>query len=111
LKRKRYYGESPEDKAGILRYTKATEGIFDLNDIPAPCDERDLAWLLSFYWHTDRAYNSLEVLAEHLSEGETPSEVLLGAISQKCRDGIAQGLHLTENNRRTLQSLGIYIAE
>ena len=40
LKRRRYYGESSQDKAGILRYTKVTDTLFDLGDIPTPGNER-----------------------------------------------------------------------
>ena len=48
LRRKRFYGESSEDKAGILRYTKVFNRLYDLSDIPEPSNERELTWLLSF---------------------------------------------------------------
>ena len=65
LRRRRYYGQDSADKAGILRYTKVTDTLIDLADIPAPDDERELAWLLSFYWHVDRTYDSLSELTAH----------------------------------------------
>ena len=107
LKRKRYYGENAEDRAGILRYTKVTDAIFDLNDIPAPGNERDLAWLLSFYWHVDRAYNSLAELAQHLAEGERPAPHLLQATRQMYEAGLDQGLELSPESQSTLSDLGL----
>ena len=107
LKRKRYYGENAEDTAGILRYTKVTDAIFDLDDISPPSNERELAWLLSFCWHVDQAYNSLTDLAEHLVEGERPSAPLLKALKQKHKAGLAQGLELSSGSQQTLQFLGI----
>ena len=107
LKRKRYYGEHEEDRAGILRYTKATEAIFDLDDIPPPSTERELSWLLSFYWHVDQAYNSLSDLSAHLSEGERPSAQTLESLSQAYGAGLAQGLELSAAAQQTLGPLGI----
>jgi hypothetical protein len=107
LKRKRYYGEHAEDRAGILRYTKSTDAIFDLDDIPPPSNERELAWLLSFYWHVDQAYNSLTDLSEHLAEGERPSAPLLKALEQRYEAGLSQGLELSLGSQEMLQLLGI----
>jgi hypothetical protein len=50
-----YYGVSSEDKAGILRYTKATDAPIGLGDVPPPSNERELAWLLSFHWQVNNA--------------------------------------------------------
>ena len=107
LKRKRYYGEGPDDKAGILRYTKATDEIFDLGDIPTPSNERELSWLLSFYWHIDQACNSLPELAEHLTEGERPTDQLLATLTQKYRNGLTNGLQGASWDPELLLSLGI----
>jgi hypothetical protein len=107
LKRKRYYGEHAEDKAGILRYTKVTDAIFDLDDIPPPANERELTWLLSFYWHVDQAYNSLTDLAERLVEGKCPAAPLLKALNQRYTAGLAQGLELSSSSQQTLEVLGI----
>ena len=54
LSRRRYYGRDAQDKAGILRYTKVANELYDLSDIPAPANERELAWLLSFCWNGDQ---------------------------------------------------------
>jgi len=107
LKRKRYYGENAEDKAGILRYTKVTEAIFSLDDIPAPSNERELVWLLSFFWHVDQAYNALTDLKQHLSEGERPSASVLGALRSFYEAGLANGLDLSSESQETLRLLGI----
>ncbi|MBI2855914.1 MAG: hypothetical protein HYX93_03605 [Chloroflexi bacterium] len=107
LKRKRYYGDHEEDKAGILRYTKATNDIFDIEDVPMPSTERELAWLLSFYWSVDQAYGSLEKLVEHLGEGERPGEKLLQALEEKYGKGMKEGIELSESGRKALAALGI----
>ena len=80
LRRRRYYGLDSSDKAGILRYTKVTDTLMDLSDIPEPQNERELAWLLSFSWNVDEAYNSLKELSEHLSEGYKPIPHLLSCL-------------------------------
>ena len=69
LNQRRYYGKDSTDKAGILRYTKVNEAVFDINSIPAPLNEREVTWLLSFYWGVDQAYDSLDELGSHLDEG------------------------------------------
>ena len=107
LKKKRYYGEHEEDRAGILRYTKATDAIFDLDDIPPPSTERELAWLLSFYWRVDQACNSLPDLAHHLGEGERPGAQVLEALKRAYAEGLSQGLELSSDGRQALGSLGI----
>ena len=73
LSRRRFYGESSEDKAGILRYTKVLNGLYDLTDIPVPNNERELTWLLSFYWNVDQAYDTVADLDAHKAEGSAPS--------------------------------------
>ncbi|MBI4299209.1 MAG: phosphoenolpyruvate carboxykinase (ATP) [Chloroflexi bacterium] len=90
LKRRRYYGKQAEDKAGILRYTKVTDALFDLNDIPTPDNERELAWLLSFFWHLDQAYNSLEEVVLHSGEGKRPSPQQLRGLQQKYKGGLTK---------------------
>jgi hypothetical protein len=107
LRRKRYYGEDAEDKAGILRYTKVADAIFDPKDISPPSNERELAWLLSFYWHVDSACNSLPDLAERLAEGERPSAKLLPVLQQAYQAGLAQGLELPSKSQEVLRVLGI----
>ena len=107
LRRRRYYGQDSADKAGILRYTKVTETLLDLTDIPAPNDERELAWLLSFYWHVDRTYDSLAELTEHLAEGLKPPPHLLRALHRMHDAGVSGGLKLSADAERALSTLGI----
>jgi hypothetical protein len=105
LKQRRYYGRDSEDKAGILRYTKVTKQVFDLADIPLPGDERELAWLLSFYWKVDQAYNSLSELARHLGEGQRPATDAMQALREKYEAGRAHGLELTHDSQGALHNL------
>jgi ATP-dependent phosphoenolpyruvate carboxykinase len=107
LKRRRYYGDNAEDKAGILRYTKATDAIFDFDDIPAPSGERELACLVSFYWHVDQAYPGLTELVQHLGEGEMPAPHLMHQLQEKYESGVAEGLSLTAESTGLLEALGL----
>ena len=107
LRRRRYFGRDAQDKAGILRYTKVNSALIDLADIPAPADERELTWLLSFFWHVDQAYNSLEDLAERIGEGQQPLTHLLRELQDKYETGSSQGLRLSESGRRALPQLGL----
>ena len=107
LRRRRYYGQDSQDKAGILRYTKVTNGLIDLNDIPPPNDERQLAWLVSFYWTVDQPYNTLPELCQHLSEGMRPPDYLLRALNQMYSLGLDQGLQLSSDRNEALNLLGI----
>ena len=107
LRRRRYYGRDSQDKAGILRYTKVTNGLIDLNDIPPPNDERQLAWLVSFYWTVDQPYNTLPELCKHLSEGMRPPDYLLRALNQMYSMGLDQGLQLSSDRNEALNLLGI----
>ena len=107
LMRRRYYGRDAQDKAGILRYTKVTEALLDLNDVPAPVNERELAWLLSFFWKVDQSYNSLAELVRHRGEGARPAADLLQAIEQKYRIGLTQGLELSREGQTAAGELGL----
>ena len=107
LRRRRYYGRDSQDKAGILRYTKVTNGLIDLTDIPAPNDERQLAWLASFYWTVDEPHNTLPELCQHLTEGMRPAGHLLRALGQMYSSGLEQGLELSAESRAALNTLGI----
>ena len=107
LRRRRYYGRDAKDKAGILRYTKVIDSLIDLEDIPAPANERELAWLLSYCWHVDQAYGSLSELAAHCSEGRLPNPDVRSALGRKYQAGLAQGLQLTPETRNFLSDLGI----
>ena len=107
LSRRRYYGQNAEDKAGILRYTKVDQAIYSMKDIPPPLNERELAWLLSFYWKVDRAYGSVSELVLHLADGKRPSETALEGLRQAYQAGINQGLTLAPESENTLASTGI----
>ena len=107
LRRRRYYGRDAQDKAGILRYTKVNSALIDLSDIPAPADERELTWLLSFFWHVDQAYNGLRELMEHIAEGQRPLTHLLYELQDKYETGVGQGLQLSEAGKVALPRLGL----
>ena len=107
LRRRRYYGLDSSDKAGILRYTKVTDTLMDLSDIPEPQNERELAWLLSFSWNVDEAYNSLKELSEHLSEGYKPIPHLLRELRSKYESGLQSGLEISSTGQTTLSQLGL----
>ena len=107
LSRRRYYSRDSEDKAGILRYTKVVNDLYDLRDIPAPRIERELSWLLSFYWGVDQAYNSLGDVFLHRGEGSRPEASVLEQLDKMYQAGVAQGLNLSGDGRKTLQDLGI----
>ena len=107
LRRRRYYGRDAQDKAGILRYTHVNSALIDLADIPAPDNERELTWLLSFFWHVDQAYNSLADLANHIGEGQRPLPHLLRALQDMYETGVSQGLRLSEAGEAALPRLGL----
>ena len=107
LLRRRYYGRDAQDKAGILRYTKVTDAIIDLADIPLPQNERELTWLLSFYWHVHQTYESLTELARHRNQGHRPLPHLLRALQRIYESASAQGLELPPDGRSALRALGI----
>ncbi len=110
LSQRRYYGKDAGDKAGILRYTKVTDALLDLDDIPAPTSERELAWLLSFYWNVDQAYNTLDDLAGHLGQGYPPRAHLLRELNRKFAVSAGRGLQLPSSSDATLNLLGITTA-
>ena len=107
LSRRRFYGESSEDKAGILRYTKVVNSLYDLSDIPIPSNERELTWLLSFFWSTDRAYDTLADLDAHRGEGGPPDAALSQELQGIFEKAAAGGLSLSATTAATLASLGI----
>ena len=107
LSRRRYYGRDPQDNAGILRYTKVTDALIDLDDIPTPTSERELAWLLSFYWHVDEAQDTLSFLADHRGEGTRPASHLLRELRRVYETSVAQGLQLENSTLRALGTLGV----
>ena len=107
LMRRRYYGRDQQDKAGILRYTKVVNTILDITDIPAPTDERELSWILSFYWSLDQAYGTLAEASHHRSQGMRPVEYQLRELQRKYRDGVGMGLSLSADAGQHLATLGL----
>ncbi len=107
LSRRRYYGRDAQDKAGILRYTKVINELYDIEDIPSPANERELSWLMSFYWNVDQAYNSLPELLLHRGEGQRPPPDNLETIQKLYEAGRTQGLDVPRDSQGALQELGI----
>ena len=107
LMRRRYYGRDQQDKAGILRYTKVVNTILDITDIPSPTDERELSWILSFYWSLDQAYGTLAEVARHRNQGMRPVEYQLRELQRKYRDGVGMGLSLSADAGQYLATLGL----
>ncbi len=107
LMRRRYYGREQADKAGILRYTKVVNTILDITDIPAPTNERELAWILSFYWSLDQAYATLAEASAQRNEGMRPPEYQLRELQRKYTEGVGAGLSLSAEAGRRLASLGL----
>ena len=107
LMHRRYYGRDQQDKAGILRYTKVVNTILDITDVPAPANERELSWLLSFYWSLDQAYETLPAVAAHRAEGMRPVAYQLRELQRRYRDGVASGLNVSGDARQSLPELGL----
>ena len=107
LSRRRYYGRDSQDKAGILRYTKVHNAIIDLTDIPPPSDERELAWILGFFWNVDQAYDSLPALAANRDQGQRPAADDLASIYRMFEAALMQGLTLPRESQVALRELGI----
>ncbi len=107
LMHRRYYGRDQQDKAGILRYTKVVNTILDISDVPSPANERELSWLMSFYWSLDQAYETLADTASHRSEGMRPVAYQLREIERKYREGVQSGLDIGDANRQRLGELGL----
>ncbi|MCI0438555.1 MAG: hypothetical protein L0177_05430 [Chloroflexi bacterium] len=105
LRHRRYYGRDASDKAGILRYTKVTDALIDPTDIPVPHDEREMAWMLSFFWHVDAPYNTLPEVAKHCHEGQRPMAHLLREIRKKYQAAVGQGLTLSQDSHDALEAL------
>ena len=107
ISQRRYYSRDAEDKAGILRYTKVDDEVYDLSDIPAPTDERELVWLMSFYWNVDQAYNSLSDLIQHLQQGKRPQDRTLTDLQAMYAAGVVRGLSLGADAQRQLSTVGL----
>ncbi|MCH7737814.1 MAG: phosphoenolpyruvate carboxykinase (ATP) [Chloroflexi bacterium] len=110
LSRRRFYGENSEDKAGILRYTKVVNELYDLSDIPVPNNERELTWLLSFFWNVDQAYNTLAELDAHQAEGNSPGADVMHKLQGMYGKATGSGLSLSSSAAAALTSLGLRAA-
>jgi hypothetical protein len=107
LKHKRYYGDSQNDKAGILRYTRANNDIFDIDDIPLPSNDREAAWLVSFYWSLEQAYESIELLGQNTSESSNPNPQALSQVNAKLLSAAENGLVFNLRDKEILGKFGI----
>ena len=107
LMRRRYYGRDQQDKAGILRYTKVLNTILDITDIPVPANERELSWMLSFYWSLDQACETLAEAAALRHQGMRPVEYQLRELQRKYRQGVSSGLSIADSDHRHLAALGL----
>ncbi|HZP25635.1 MAG TPA: hypothetical protein VFB90_01160 [Dehalococcoidia bacterium] len=107
LSRHRYYGDGPQDKAGILRYTKVSDEIIDIAGVPLPANERELAWLLSFYLHVDIAYNTLADLANHADEATAPAPDVRARLQEMVSTSLRDGLSLPAGAAAHLSAWGL----
>ncbi len=107
LMHRRYYGRDQQDKAGILRYTKVVNTVLDITDVPAPVNERELAWLLSFYWSLDQAYETLAEATAHREEGMRPVAYQLNELQRKYHSGLQAGLSVDAEGRQNLTEMGL----
>ena len=109
-KRRRFYGHTANDRTSsrVFRFTKVSEEVHDFQDIPAPRNERELSWLLSYFWHVDAAYATLAEFGEHLEESTgVPNRQALKGIRRLIWDGAEHGLTLSAEHRELLTTLGI----
>ena len=107
LMHRRYYGRDQQDKAGILRYTKVVNTVLDITDVPAPSNERELAWLLSFYWSLDQAYETLAEATAHREEGMRPVAYQLNELQRKYHSGLQSDLSVDVEGRQNLAAMGL----
>jgi hypothetical protein len=107
VNRRRFYGRSADDKAGILRYTKVTDALFDIGNMPTPTNEREMMMLASFYWHVDQPYQTVPELAEHRHEGMRPGAHVLRALQDILDAARAQGLDLPAASCEALPLIGL----
>lgn len=107
LKRKRYFGSDVNDRAGILRYTKVRNDVYELTDIPVPSNEREMAWILSFFWNVDQAYETIVELSDHLKEGCSPEDDIMDQLRTVIRQAFSNGVGLDKNSTQALNSIGL----
>lgn len=105
LRRRRYYGSPQNERSGILRYTKVDNRLIDINDVPAPLTEWELARLLSFYWSVKRSYQTIAELSAHRTQGLQPASDVARTLAVASEQGIAAGLTLDPDSRSALSEL------
>ena len=108
LNRSRCYGSDSADKSGILQYTRVDNDVMDVSQVPTPRTERELAWLLSFYWNMDQASDSLAEVGGLLTQAHRPAATVLEKLRNKCRDSVSHHLDLTPGETALLRGLGVY---
>ncbi|HJO83170.1 MAG: hypothetical protein QGG34_16495 [SAR202 cluster bacterium] len=90
-----------------MRYTKVSDAVIDMADIPPPENERELSWLLSYYWHVNNPYDSAVELANARGQGRSPAPHVLRSLQWVCESASARGLNLSVDSQDALQSLGL----
>jgi hypothetical protein len=65
-----------------------------------------LAWLLSFFWNVDQAYETLAELRAHVSEGDAPVADVLKNLQDMYAQATGNGLSLDGAPAAALSSLG-----
>ena len=81
--------------------------LYDLSDIPVPTNERELTWLLSFFWNVDQAYDTVAELDAHHGEGSAPGAAVSHKLQEIYEKAAASGLSLLNGSAGFLSSLGI----
>ena len=108
LSRSRYYGSNSEDKSGILQYTKTQNDIIDFIQIPDPSNIRELSWLISFYWNTNKACNNLkEIEIELASLPSVQHSSKFQQLKLKCKPFIDRNKDLSTEDVSFLKHLKI----
>ena len=90
-----------------MRYTKVVNELYDLTDIPIPNNERELTWLISFFWGVDRAYDSIADLDAHKNEGSVPDALTTQKLKGMYEEAAGKGLRLPSAASAQLESLGL----
>ena len=90
-----------------MRYTKANNEIFEIDDIPSPRDEREAAWLISFYWSLDQAYENIPSLDNSVSGPAKPDLSTISAIQEKLNTSLRNGLRIGLEAKETLGKFGL----
>ena len=90
-----------------MRYTKVVNELYDLSDIPVPNNERELTWLLSFFWNVDQAYDTIVELDAHKDEGTAPDATIMQKLQGMYGEAVDNGFSLPRGASSSLGSLGL----